>query len=107
MSTTLNSTGVTYPDGSTDSDTPLLTVAAQSVGAVGTYALLRNYTGSSNYLPGNTLAGSSLYYSNAYGANWYCYTGTSPAGSWRCMGYSRNPSLGGNPDPVTVWLRYA
>lgn len=106
MSVTLTSTGVTYGNGSSDTNSPLTTVAAQAVGSVGTYALLRNYTGSANILPGGTLAGSSLYYSNAYGGNWYCYTGVSPAGSWRCMGYSRAPSLGGVPDPVSVWLRY-
>ena len=103
MATTLNSTGITFPDGSTDSTDPLLSIAASSVGAVGTYALCRYYGGSVTTVAGGTIAGSSIYYSNAYGGNWYCYAGVSPPGSWRAMGYCRN---NGSPDAITVWLRY-
>lgn len=102
MAVTLNSTGITYPNGSTDYTDPLASVAASSIGAVGTYAMCVNISGVT-VLANGTIAGSSLYYSNAYGGNWYCYAGVSPPGSWRCMGYSR---LNGTADRISIWLRY-
>jgi hypothetical protein len=80
--------------------------AGASVGAVGTYAFLRQPTVSGNAASigaGGTLAGSSLGYSSTAGT----LSGT-PSGTWRCMGfmqanfdsYSNITGFG-----VTVWLR--
>jgi hypothetical protein len=103
MALTINSlTGITWPDGTVSYQDPLSDVAAAGVGALGTYAMCKNITGT-QVVAGGTLAGSSLYYSNAVGTSWYCYSGVSPPGSWRCMGYTRSS---GNPDAVSIFLRY-
>lgn len=78
----------------------LSATAAASAGAVGTYALLTNFSSGVEMLPGTTVSGSSTFYSNAYGENFN--TWTVPAGTWRCMGYARTY---GNPDRVTLFLR--
>ena len=60
-----------------------------AVGAVGTYALMRDISNPGNVTPGTTRAGSGLYYANTYhgGTNWGSGT-TSAAGTWRIMGHS-------------------
>lgn len=70
--------------------------AGASVGAVGSYALLRQNLGS--YTEGNTLAGSSLFYTGAGGNS----QSNSPSGTWRLMG-ATNLNSGG--DRCSVWLR--
>lgn len=63
--------------------------ANASVGDIGTYAFMQQSSGNTQYAPGNTLAGSSLRYSDATGR---IHTST-PAGSWRCMGYDSGAAL--------------
>lgn len=71
--------------------------AALAVGGIGTDAFLWN-TVSETVNPGTTRAGSTLEYSNANGQT----SGTSPAGTWRCMGYCFTGS--GSPRS-TLWRR--
>ena len=73
--------------------------AALAVGAVGTYALLKE-DNTTNRVPGDTVAGSSLQYSTASGA---FPSVINPSGTWRCMGYKWGG--GGSADRVTEWLR--
>lgn len=71
------------------------------VGAIGTYALLKE-DNTTTRQPGDTLPGSSLQYSNASGA---LPNIVNPAGTWRCMGLKWG---GGAPsDRVTTWMRIA
>lgn len=56
--------------------------AGASVGAVGTYALLR-FEVPKVASPGSTHAGSLLIYSSGAGGD-----GGIPSGTWRCMGYT-------------------
>ena len=60
-----------------------------TVGAVGTYALMRNTSNTANFTPGSTKAGSALYYANTFqnGVHWGSGN-TSAAGTWRIMGHS-------------------
>lgn len=70
-------------------------IADVIVGQIGTYAFLRCLAGGTS--PGSTRSGSNLRYAAAYGDS-----GTSPSGTWRCMGWNGT----GNPDQEsTVWLR--
>ena len=71
--------------------------AASSVGAVGTYAMLVLVSGSIRN-PGQTVSGSSLRYSNANGQ-----TGSTPSGTWRCMGLTT--AVGTTATATTLWLR--
>lgn len=64
---------------------------ASSTGAVGTYALLRNKTGSAVF-PTGTTAGT-LAYASTTGAE-----SGSPGGTWRAMGYAANGD-------ITLWVR--
>lgn len=75
--------------------------AGASVGAVGTYALLRFITGTVAS-PGTTHSGASLYYANAYGG---VPGQVSPAGTWRLMGATNS---GATTDTYTsLFLRIA
>lgn len=107
--------------------------AGASLGAVGTYALLRR---TSNVNPGNTVAGSGLVYAGALNAvsadggsasfddnpptnrpilsfSMSAGASTAPAGTWRCMGRiatsSNVGSVAGNRTSsstgATLWLR--
>lgn len=67
-----------------------------SVGAVGTYAMLRHVTPTTS-LPGATVAGSNLSFASAAGD-----TGGSSSGTWRLMGATTNA---GNENSTSVWLR--
>jgi hypothetical protein len=77
-------------------DQVLTATAGASVGAVGTYALLR---GSAVISLGGTRAGSLLAYADARGSNSY---GT-PAGTWMAMGGIQ--ASGDYGVRATVWLR--
>lgn len=101
MTTSIRSADVLFTDGTTQTSSAIVMASSAALGAVGTYGMFRNLSGV-NLLPGDTVAGSNLYWSNAYGAGWYCYTGTSPSGTWRCMGYSR---YNGNQDRQTAFMR--
>jgi len=87
--------------------------ALSAVGAVGTYAMLGRPqgVGGSSVGPGGTSAGSSLRYTGAsISANAQSYiSGTSPSGTWRCMGNFQAVSSGGKEPftiwPATLWLR--
>jgi hypothetical protein len=72
-------------------------MASRATGDIGTYALL--FSEASNVRnPGSTLAGSGLEYSTCNGNT----TGTSPSGTWRCMGYSIDST---ESRRVTLWMR--
>jgi hypothetical protein len=81
-----------------------------AVGAVGTYALMRDTSSASNFTPGSTRAGSGLYYANTYqyGANWGSGT-TSAAGTWRIMGhtgmYNNTLAVSGANTSASVFVR--
>ena len=66
--------------------------------AVGTYAFLQAGTGSGSFTanPGDTRAGSGLYYTNRSANE---TTSPQPSGTWRCMGYMNNL------DRATVWVK--
>ena len=75
--------------------------AGLAVGAVGTYAALRQSSRSNQRLAGATLAGSGLFYTSFAGE---IETGaTSPSGTWRIMGHI--PSGYGLAENASVWLR--
>jgi len=63
--------------------------ANATVGSVGSYAFMQQASGNTQYDPGDTLAGSSLRYSDATGR---VHTDT-PSGNWRCMGYDSGAAL--------------
>ncbi|MBA7932981.1 hypothetical protein HV127_17315 [Klebsiella sp. RHBSTW-00215] len=72
-------------------------IANIGVGAVGSYAILRNMVLNSTINPGDVVNGSQLIYSGvtAYGGesggDWARITeGTAVSGSWRCMGFVVN-----------------
>jgi len=113
--------GVTFPDASTQSVAAgapttaqvLSATAGASVGAVGTYAQCST-TNASQYVPGATIAGSSLRYTQPVNyspvqcGSYYPtttggdprYNSNIPAGTWRCMGY-----IVGGAFQTTMWLR--
>jgi hypothetical protein len=89
-----------FQTGTGERDWVLARTSVASVGAVGTYAFLRNASGTS-VSPGGTLAGSSLAYGGAPS-----YATYAPSGTWRCMGYSVSGSDPyGTYTSYTVWLR--
>ena len=63
--------------------------AGATVGSDGSYAFMQQSSGNTQYAPGDTLAGSSLRYSDATGR---VHTDT-PSGNWRCMGYDSGAAL--------------
>ena len=63
--------------------------AGATVGSVGSYAFLQQASGNTQYAPGDTLAGSSLRYSDATGR----VHNDTPSGNWRCMGYDSGAAL--------------
>ena len=69
-----------------------------SVGAVGTYAMMRHNNNSQTYTEGSTLGGSNLYYTSA-GGN---YMNNTASGTWRVMGVK---SIGGAEPQTTIWIR--
>lgn len=116
MAVTLNSTGITFSDGTS------LSTAAGNTGAneIGTYVIGRplNFT---TYGLNSTIAGTSLYstsanavVSNSKGAYWNVGSGASliGGGSWRCVStaptytYQQNQYQVGGSAPG-LWVRYA
>ena len=63
--------------------------ASANVGSVGSYAFMQQASGNTQYAPGDTLAGSSLRYSDATGR----VHNDTPSGNWRCMGYDSGAAL--------------
>ena len=110
MAMTISGTTLTYNDGSTDTTDTENTTAALSVGALGSYALLKYVGNNAGRAAGFTIAGSSLHYvtSDSTGV----YSGQ-PGGSWRLMGalptYVSNTPKGvaTGYTASSVWLRYA
>jgi hypothetical protein len=110
MAITISGTTLTYNDGSTDTTDTENTTAALSVGALGSYALLKYVGNAAARAAGFTIAGSSLHYvtSDSTGV----YSGQ-PGGSWRLMGalpsFTNNTPKGTSTAYTTssVWLRYA
>ena len=84
-----------FQSGTDERDWVLVRTAGAGAGAVGTYAMAWAF-GIQNF--GTTVAGSSLYPSNADNSSF----GSALPGSWRCMGVSPNTSGAGR---VTAWLR--
>ncbi|MGJ8524358.1 hypothetical protein LMG33818_000066 [Halomonadaceae bacterium LMG 33818] len=74
-------------------------LAAQTVGSIGSYALLRRNDGNYHYA-GDIVPGSSLNYASA---GEFESSGTAP-GSWRAMGQTNNHG-GADGDEVTLFLR--
>lgn len=76
--------------------------AGIGAGVVGSYALMQvsALVGSAQG-PGDTLAGSSLRFSDAAGAR---ISATVPDGTWRCMGSCGSGSDAAS-ERVTLWLR--
>ena len=111
MSATINSSGVVFLD-ATQTTSNMNTFAGHSVGAVGSYALLRpngsvSYNRNGYGSPmGTNIAGSGLYYTNAWGlaGNWNGYSGTSPAGTWKLLGTSQSADST-NGWNATLWVR--
>ena len=93
--------GISFTNG-TQATSNMAAFAAQALGAVGTYAMLRpnNTVGYGSYgnaygAPmGTNVAGSGLYYSNAYGPTGGAPT-TSPAGTWKLLGTGKSGDTGG------------
>ena len=110
MASSLNGTGVTFSDATTQSTaavvnttTVLSATAGATAGAVGTYAFLKTETASIGF--GTTLAGSSLLplgILELCGTANFLYGGSAQAGTWRCMGYL---VFGGAGRRGTLFLR--
>ncbi|MEI8035583.1 MAG: hypothetical protein WCH96_08930, partial [Betaproteobacteria bacterium] len=86
------------------------TIALQSTaGAVGTYAFLDQNFGT--YGPGSTIAGSKLKWAmvkeTVTGGTIIINNGSSPSGTWQCMGYSAQYCDCGAAGSATLWLRIA
>lgn len=98
MTATLNSTGITYLDG-TQTVSNMQAFAALSAGAIGTYAMLHpngsvaysGVAGSAATL-GATVAGSGLYYADSYGINQS--VNTAVAGTWKLFSVSKSADSG-------------
>lgn len=69
----------------------IATGGSTTLGAVGTYAMLRHSSVNTTVQTGATVSGSSMYYSSGYGP--YGAAGsTAPSGTWQCMGFVRTNS---------------
>lgn len=88
--------------GTTERTWVLGRIASASVGAVGTYALLRDASGNTTgeHTPGETVSASILRYSNVAGD---AATSPTPSGTWRCMGYA--DVSGSQTNETTLFLR--
>lgn len=104
--TTINASGVTFPDNTTQSTAAsavttsvvLNATAGASAGAVGAYHMMQTYTTtwSGVLAAGSTMAGSNLRYASTYFAG-----DTFASGTWRLMGSLLAESANG----PSVWLR--
>jgi hypothetical protein len=89
----------TVPASAPSTTDVLNATAGASVGAVGTYALLAQISGTAVSTPGGTIAGSNLQYS---AAGFGTASGT-PSGTWRVMG--RVTATSDSNVSRSVWLR--
>ena len=129
MPSSLNGTGVTFNDATTQSTANnlpanttnvLAATASASVGDVGTYAFLGDILRVTT-APGGTRAGSNLRFAGlgkngawntslniSVNAANVAYNNT-PSGTWRCMGdavaQNGNPGYTSDSFPLAVWLR--
>lgn len=97
----LISNGTTVASGGSvtvSSSAVLTATASASVGAVGTYGLLRHNNNSQTYTEGSTISGSSIEWTACSGA----VGGSYASGTWRAMG---RKWIGSNTAYATVWLR--
>jgi hypothetical protein len=120
MAVILGSTGVTFPDSSTQTTAKSGTVTSiatgtgltggtitttgtlsvnLSLGVVGAYGMM--YTTGISVDPGNTLAGSNLRYSSMYQN-----ASVIPSGTWQCMGLSYDQCSSGR-QYITAFVRIA
>jgi hypothetical protein len=82
-----------------------------TLGAVGTYGLLRETTNTASLAPGSTRTGAQLRYANTYqyGASYYGSGNVSASGTWRLMGhtgvYNTSSSAGGTSTATSVFVR--
>ena len=102
MAVTVGGTSITFNDGTTQSTAAgavtttsvLNAVAGQAIGAVGTVAVLLNWS-TSDFQPNSTVAGSSLGRSTnqaaPFGAQNSSSTtlGTAQSGTWRALSFGR------------------
>ena len=125
MSVILGSTGITFPDSTTQTTAGTGTVSSVATGtgltggtittsgtisivttggAVGTYALCLTIGAVFNQA-GATQAGSLLRYCSAdgYPQNSVSYR---PSGTWQCMGFTRD-DCAGLDQSTTIWTRIA
>ena len=72
-----------------------------SLGAVGTYALMQNHTGTANISAGSTVAGSGLKY---HSINWSVAGTPSASGTWGVMGRYQSSGVG-STNGITVCVR--
>jgi len=82
-------------------------IPSTTAGAVGTYAALHPTTNAVRD-QGDTLAGSSLRYAGFFSYGGVQYNGTSPSGTWRCMGctgYYNGSSSNSTDKQATIWVR--
>ena len=99
-------TGATGPQGPAGPTGPISAawgnsdIVAGGYGQVGTYALCKCDNLDVAVGPGTTVAGSRLRYSTCEGQN----DGGSPAGTWKCLGYSQGRGDNATWD-VTLWIR--
>lgn len=106
MAVTVGGTSITFNDGTVQSTAALNSIAAASVGSVGSYAFLRHLT-AANRSPGATAAGSEMRYSTGGGGQ---IPSPIPSGTWRLMGqtgYDGTGSPGSTSvaSQVSLWLR--
>ena len=77
---------------------PAAATVPTTLNTVGTYAFLQAGTGAGSFTanPGDTRAGSGLYYTNRSAQE---TTSPQPSGTWQCMGFMNNL------DRATTWIR--
>lgn len=119
MPITFNGTsGITYPDATTQNTAPTAPTTAQvltatagaTAGAVGTYVFARTGSNPTQVL-GDTIAGSSLQTAPVKGESGTYYTATDNlttyptlSGTWRCMGRASTTNINAYFSH-TLWLR--
>jgi len=72
-----------------------------TLGAVGTYGLMQNHSGTATITPGSTVAGSGLKYHNL---NYSISGSTAASGTWRVMGHYLSSGVG-SLNGITVCVR--
>jgi hypothetical protein len=104
----INITGNSNSVSNLNTSQVLNATAGASVGAVGTYAFIREINTTTTRNPGDTLAASNLRYTNSSSV---IATSPLPAGTWRCMGYGWTQAVDNGYgsftyfNSPTLWLR--